>query len=246
MKSIIVWDLPTRVFHWVLAGSIILALIIIEDSGLLYAIHAICGVVALVLILFRLVWGMVGGEHARFTEFIAGWSTVRRYSLQLLRLAPPRHVGHNPLGGWAIVILIILTFLTAGTGVLVGGLWGSTTARAADGILELFGSLLQIMVFIHIAGVLIDWALTRDNLVAAMWHGRKRFADINPKADASSEAPLNTPRDALGDAPRDARGGSPWLAAIIVVPLIVFGGYVLTEIDLGQMLGTIRARPLGG
>lgn len=212
MKSIIVWDLPTRAFHWALAGSVILALVIIEDEGLAYSIHAILGVIALVLVLFRLVWGFAGGEYSRFTEFIAGWSTVRSYTLRLLRLAPPRHIGHNPLGGWAIVILIVLTLLTAVTGILTGGLLGSGAARAASDIHETFGSLLQFMVFIHIAGVLIDWALTRDNLVAAMWHGRKRIEDTSTAVSA--------------------RGGSVWLAAVIAAPLIVFGGYVVTQIDL--------------
>ncbi len=211
MKSIVVWDLPTRAFHWALAASVILALIIIEVKGLAYAIHAILGVAALVLVLFRLVWGFAGGEHARFTDFVVGWTTVRSHTLQLLRLAPPRHIGHNPLGGWAVVLLT-LTLLAATTGVLTGGLLGSATARAADGIHELFGSLLQLMVFIHIAGVIVDWVLTRDNIVAAMWHGRKRIEDTSSAVSA--------------------RGGSVLLAAVIAVPLIVFGGYVMTQIDL--------------
>ena len=217
MRSIIVWDLPTRAFHWALAASVILALVIIEDEGLAYAIHAILGVSALVLVLFRLVWGILGGEYARFSGFIAGWSTVRSYTLRLLRLAPPRHIGHNPLGGWAIVILIVLTLLTAATGVLTGGLLGGGAARAASDIHEAFGSLLQFMVFIHIAGVLVGWALTRDNLVAAMWHGRKRI-------DEASAA-------------RDARGGNIWLALVIAAPLLVFGGYVVAQIDLTEAPG---------
>ncbi len=212
MKSIVVWDLPTRAFHWVLAASVILALIIIEDKGLAYAIHAILGVAALVLVLFRLVWGFAGGEHTRFTDFVAGWTTVRSHTLQLLRLSPPRHIGHNPLGGWAVLVLLALTLLAATTGVLTGGLLGSATARAVDGIHELFGSLLQLMVFIHIAGVIVDWVLTRDNIVAAMWHGRKRIEDTSSAVSA--------------------RGGSVLLAAVIAVPLIVFGGYVMTQIDL--------------
>ena len=212
MKSIVVRDLPTRAFHWALAASVILALIIIEDEGWAYAIHAIVGVAALVLVLFRLVWGFAGGEHARFTDFVAGWTTVRSHTLQLLRLAPPRHIGHNPLGGWAVLVLLALTLLAATTGVLTGGLLGSATARAADGIHELFGSLLQLMVFIHIAGVIVDWVLTRDNIVAAMWHGRKRIEDTSSAVSA--------------------RGGSVLLAAAIAVPLIVFGGYMMTQIDL--------------
>lgn len=218
MKSIAVWDLPTRAFHWTLAASVILALIIIEDDGLAYAIHALLGVSALVLVLFRLVWGFIGGEHARFTKFIAGWSAVRSYTLRLLRLAPPRHIGHNPLGGWAVLALLALTLLTAGTGVLTGGLLGSGTARAVSDIHETFGSLLQFLVIIHIAGVLIHWALTRDNIVAAMWHGRKRIDEASAAVDA--------------------RGGSIWLAAVIAVPLLVFGGYVVSQIDLTEAPGS--------
>jgi cytochrome b len=218
MKSIDVWDLPTRVFHWALAASVILALIIIEDEGAAYAIHAILGVIALVLVLFRLVWGFVGGEHARFADFVAGWSTVRDHTLRLLRLAPPRHTGHNPLGGWAVLALLALTLLTAGTGVLTGGLLGGGTARAVSDIHETFGSLLQFLVFIHIAGALVDWVLTRDNIVAAMWHGRKKIDDTSTAVSA--------------------RGGSALLAAVIALPLIVFGGYVVTQIDLAAAPGS--------
>ncbi|MDH3739605.1 MAG: cytochrome b/b6 domain-containing protein [Alphaproteobacteria bacterium] len=217
MKTINVWDLPTRAFHWTLAGSIILALIIIGDEGVIYSIHALCGIVALVLVLFRLVWGFVGGEHARFTAFVAGWTAVRQYSLQLLRLAPPAHIGHNPLGGWAVFILLGLSFVAAGTGVLSGGFAGNAMAKAALGIHEGAGSLLQFMVFIHVAGVLVDWVLTRDNIVAAMWHGRKRIEET---------------REAV-----DARGGHVWLAVIIAAPLVAFGGYVVSQIDLTSAPG---------
>ncbi len=227
MKSTAVWDLPTRVCHWVLAGSVILALIITEDEGFLYAIHVILGVTALMLVLFRIGWGFVGGTHARFSEFVAGWSAVSRYFGQLLRLVPPRYIGHNPLGAWAVLVLLALTLLTAGTGVLAGGLAGAAMADAASDIHEAFASLLQIMVFIHIAGVLIDWALTRDNLVAAMWHGRKRFEE-------SGEAPVG---------PLDARGGSVWLAAVIAAPLVVLGGYVVGQIDLTQAPGESELEP---
>ena len=225
MKTVSVWDLPTRAFHWALAGSIILALIIIGKSGPLYTIHALCGVVALVLVLFRLVWGFVGGEHSRFRAFVVGWAAVRQYSLQLLRLAPPAHIGHNPLGGWAVLILLGLSFIAAGTGVLTGGLAGDFTAKAALGIHEGASSLLQFMVFIHIAGVLVDWFLTRDNIVAAMWHGRKRIEQASVAVDA--------------------RGGNVFLAAIIAIPLIVFGGYVISQIDLTSAPGASRSQSGG-
>jgi len=212
MRSINVWDLPTRLFHWTLAGSVILALIIIEDEGLAYTIHAILGVTALVLVLFRIVWGFAGNNYARFREFVVGWTPVRSYIGELLRLAPPRSVGHNPLGGWAVVVLLVLTFVTAISGAITGGLLGPAPAHSAKDLHEAIASLLQIMVFVHVAGVLIDWALTRDNLVAAMWHGRKQVA--------------------TDEAAADARGGSVWLAVAIAVPLLVLGGVILNQIDL--------------
>lgn len=212
MKSINVWDLPTRIFHWALAAAVILALIITDHDGPLYTIHALLGITALMLALFRLAWGFVGGEHARFRDFVAGWSAVREHVAGLLRLAPPRHIGHNALGGWAVLLLLALTLATAGTGILTGGLLDTATARAVRHLHEAFGSLLQLMVFIHIAGVVIDRILTRENIIAAMWHGRKQV-------EAASAAV-------------DARGGSVLLAAAIAVPLIVLGGFVATQVDL--------------
>lgn len=211
MLTIVVWDLPTRVLHWMLAGSVILALIITGDEGVAYTIHALLGVIALVLVLFRLVWGFVGGEHARFADFLAGWPAVRDYTSQLLRLAPPRHIGHNPLGGWAVILLLGLTLLTAASGALTGGLFGAALAVAAKDVHEAVASLLQFLVFIHVAGVFIDWLLTGDNLVAAMWHGRKRVEDT---------------------AAANARGGSAVLAAALAVPLIALGAFVVSRLDL--------------
>lgn len=217
MKSVIVWDLPTRIFHWALAVCVILALIISARSGPIYTAHAVLGVSALMLALFRLVWGIVGNSHARFGNFIAGWATVRDYTIQLAKLAPPRCLGHNPLGGWSVVVLLVLTLLVAGTGVVTGGAFGVDLARSVRGFHESAGSLLQFMIFVHVAGVAVDWLLTHDNILAAMWYGRKQVAESEPAGDAT--------------------GGSVWLAVAIAVPLLVLGGYLLTLIDLSSAPG---------
>ena len=114
----------------------------------------------------------------------------------------------------AVMILLLLTFVTAVTGVIRGGLIGGDWARSVSEFHEAVGSLLQFLVFVHIGGVLVDWALTRDNLIAAMWHGRKRI-------DEASAA-------------LDARGGGVWLATVIAVPLMFVGAYILTQIDLTE------------
>ncbi|MEK9662086.1 MAG: cytochrome b/b6 domain-containing protein, partial [Alphaproteobacteria bacterium] len=187
-----------------------------EEDGILYVVHVACGVGAGMIVLFRLAWGVVGNEHARFGDFVFGWRRVRNYAGELVRLRPPPFVGHNPLGGWMVVALLVVVGLCAFTGMEAGGLLGPGPAGVAEEVHEALGSLIQIMIFVHFAGVLVDWLLTGDNLIAAMISGRKRV-------------PGTRPGD--GAAPRDARGGNVWLALALAIPLVVFGGWLFATID---------------
>lgn len=214
--TIKVWDLATRVGHWLLALLVIVAVLTGEEHGILFVVHVACGTGAATIILFRLVWGVIGNEHARFADYIVGWRRVRAYIGQLLRLRPPHFLGHNPLGGWMVVALLAIVALTAFTGMVADGMLGPGVAGAAEEVHEALGSLIQIMILVHVAGVLVDWLLTGDNLIAAMINGRKRV----PVAQQDDTPP-----------PRDARGGSIWLALAVAVPLAVFGGWLFTTLD---------------
>ncbi|HKO07822.1 MAG TPA: cytochrome b/b6 domain-containing protein, partial [Alphaproteobacteria bacterium] len=120
MRMIKVWDLPTRLFHWALVASIVLAYFTSagRPHGLLFALHLTGGYVVVLLLLFRLGWGICGGEHARFASFLSGWAQVKQHASDLLRLAPERSLGHNAIGGWMIVLMLTTLLAIVLTGLL--------------------------------------------------------------------------------------------------------------------------------
>lgn len=178
-----VWDLPTRVFHWTLVACILIAWPTAADEGFLLRVHAIAGHGALALVAFRLVWGVIGSRHSRFGDFIRPWSEVRAYARRLAVLRPPAFTGHNPLGGWMIVLLLVMTAATALTGVL------SLSVHAFEDLHEGIANTLLILAGIHVLGVLVDWLLTGDNLVRAMVTGVKTPAVDRPVAPESPFVP---------------------------------------------------------
>ena len=219
MATIRVWDLPTRIGHWLLALLVIVAVLTGEERGVLYVLHLVSGIGAAMIVLFRLVWGVIGNEHARFADFVRGWATVRTYAVGLLQLRPRRFIGHNPVGGWMVLVLLAVVLLAALTGMAADGLFGPALARPVGGVHEALGSLIQVLVVVHVLGVLVDWFLTGDNLIAAMINGRKR---VEPMIVDESVATAS---------PRDARGGSIWLALVISVPLVLLGGWLYGQLD---------------
>jgi cytochrome b len=186
-----VWDLPTRAFHWTLVGLVVLGWITAEFEGAWFWTHLGVGYGVLALIVFRLAWGVLGTRHARFTDFVRPWPEVRDHGLALLRMSPPRHLGHNPLGGWMIVALLSLLFLLVATGLFAGDdgdtgplaslgarLAGSWLPDALGEVHEGLHAVLWGLVGMHVAGVVVDSLLGGENLVRAMWTGKKN----NPQA----------------------------------------------------------------
>jgi cytochrome b len=115
--TILVWDLPTRLFHWLAVALIAAAYATWRLNWMIW--HAWAGYALLALVLFRLLWGFFGGETARFKSFIAGPSTALHHLYQILRAAPERGVGHNPAGGWMVLLLIVLMLAQSLTGLYV-------------------------------------------------------------------------------------------------------------------------------
>ena len=105
-RSVEVWDFPTRVFHWILALLVVANFFTAEDDGALLAIHTYFGYLIGLLIILRVAWGLIGNRHARFRDFVKPWPETRDYLRQLLHLTPPRYAGHNPLGGWSVVLML--------------------------------------------------------------------------------------------------------------------------------------------
>lgn len=172
MKKILVWDVPTRLFHWLLTISFAGAFLT-SDSERQRDLHILFGVTMLALIAFRLVWGVVGTRYARFSSFAFGPGAVLRYLRDLVTLRGVRYLGHTPAGSWAIWVML-------GLGVLVGASGYAAQTGGPEWLEEAHEALAWTMlaaVVVHVAGVAISSALHRENLVAAMITGRKRGRD---------------------------------------------------------------------
>lgn len=180
--TVYVWDAPTRVFHWLLVSGFIAAWLTFDDNRFLY-VHVYAGYTFLGLLLFRLVWGMVGSRYARFRSFAYDWPSVWAYLRGLLTGEAERHLGHNPAGGWAIFLILILGFIVAVAGV---GTLGLEEGHGPLGRFEAFGLgelskevheigawTLLVVVGVHVAGVIVESLWHRENLVWAMISGHK-------------------------------------------------------------------------
>jgi cytochrome b len=169
-QSILVWDVPTRVFHWLLvicfAGAWLTS-----ESERLQMIHYAFGYSACALVLFRLIWGVVGTRYARFTQFLKGPAEMMKHAKGLLSSHAHSTVGHNPVGGIVMVGLMLLILLIGLTGYFsVKEFLGDLMGEAHEAI----SSLALAVVVIHIAAAIIMSVLQKENLVKAMVTGKKR------------------------------------------------------------------------
>ena len=171
-KPILVWDLPTRVFHWTMAASFAGAFLTAESERY-RDVHVSLGYTVLGLAAFRLLWGLVGTRYARFSSFAFGPRRVLRYLGSLLTRAPEHFPGHNPAGGWAIFALLGMALATAATGHAsfedIGGEWLKELHEGA-------AETMLVIVAVHVAGVVAGSLLHRENLAGAMLSGRKQGA----------------------------------------------------------------------
>jgi cytochrome b len=172
-RTLRVWDPLVRVGHWLLASSILFAWLTRHSPG---PWHEWLGYGALALVAVRLVWGWTGGAHARFSAFVRGPRTTLRYAHALLKGSEPASIGHNPLGGWMIVALLATVTLVCATGWLytTDRYWGVEWVETLHSMLT---DVLIVLIALHVAGVLHASWRHRENLVAAMFHGRKRVRD---------------------------------------------------------------------
>ncbi len=204
MKSVLVWDFPTRLFHWLLVVAIAAAYISGDTGGNWMVWHGRIGILIVGLISFRLVWGVAGSTYARFGTFVRGPATIKAY------LAGKWHgLGHNPLGALSVLGLLGLVALQAGTGLfaqnddtsfagpfyaLVSGPQGELATRLHHKVLDV----LLVLIGLHLLAILFYTHVRKDKLLKPMLTGRKEVA-----------------------AGESARGGGP-LAFIVAV--LVAGG----------------------
>jgi cytochrome b len=180
---VLIWDWPVRIGHWLLVGAFALAWITGESEEW-RLVHAFAGGTVVGVILFRLLWGLVGTRHARFASFVRGPQAALDYVLGLLRGKESQYAGHNAAGGWAIIALLALGLLTGASGWLIyqemGGEWLEDVHEAlATGTLAVAA--------VHVAGVVVSSLVHRENLVRAMLTG---FKHGQPDEAISGARPL--------------------------------------------------------
>ena len=164
-----VWDLPTRIFHWSLVASFATAFLT-SESEKLRDIHVLAGYSLAGLIVFRLLWGFVGGAHSRFADFLPTPRKVVDYIKSLMNGEPQHHVGHNPAGAVAIFALLGLGVASAASGWAV---YEDMGGNVMEELHEVASNGMMAVVVIHIAGVIVSSWLHRENLVRAMITGWK-------------------------------------------------------------------------
>lgn len=167
--KVLVWDMPVRLFHWLMvlcfAGAYLTA-----ETERFRLVHVTLGYTMAGLVAFRLVWGLMGTRYARFSSFVRGPRAVWRYLRSLPGGQPEHHVGHNPAGALAIVLILGLTAMVTSTG------WANYNELGGDWLEEtheVLANLMLLIVGVHVAGVVLSSWLHKENLVRAMVTGRK-------------------------------------------------------------------------
>lgn len=197
----LVWDLPIRLFHWSMAGLFGLMWFTGEQGGDWLRYHQLAGVAVATLLIFRLLWGVLGSETARFRRFLAGPQTVRRYLLG--ELSEAERPGHNPLGGWMVVIMLVALSVQVLSGLFAadvdsylydGPLARHVASEVAESITAWhkasFGVLLAL-VSLHLLAILTYRMVKKKNLVLPMITGYKAVeAQVQPLRFASHRLAL--------------------------------------------------------
>ncbi len=182
MKRILVWDVPTRVFHWTLAVAFALAWLT-SESDVWLSHHVFIGYLMLALLGFRMVWGFVGGAYARFGSFRFSPKTGLNYLREVLAGRAARHIGHNPAGSQAIYLLLLLLLVVGATGIvtlggdeqhgLASGWFAMASGRVLKKLHEAAATFMLLVVAGHVTGVLLESLQHKENLARSMLTGFK-------------------------------------------------------------------------
>ncbi len=171
MRQILVWDIPTRLFHGLLTTGIVCAFAFAQfagESSSLFPFHSMLGVVVGAILVFRIAWGMIGTRYARFTSFLFGPTNVIKYLKDALTGPGDRYVGHNPGSSYAIFLMLGLSLAVVTSGLLMSG--GN---EAAEEVHSLVAYALLGVIAVHVLGVILHTIRHRENIALSMLTGRK-------------------------------------------------------------------------
>lgn len=188
-----IWDLPVRLFHWLLVPLLAFSWWSAEQGRLDW--HRLSGYALLALVLFRMAWGLWGSDTARFVRFLRGPAGIGAYLKQLGGKAYAASVGHNPLGGWSVFAMLALLVVESALGLFAVDFDGIESGplaifvsfdagRLAAEMHELLFNVLLGLIGLHLAAIAFYALVKRDNLVGPMLTGNKAIAGATPPAMA--------------------------------------------------------------
>ncbi len=211
MKQLI-WDLPTRFFHWLLAISVILAFgfaQLTEKESPQFYLHVVFGVLAGILVIWRAIWGFIGSENVRWKNLLVRPSLVIDYVKQVASGHGVYHAGHNPAGAIAALGLLLLVVLTVATGLL------SPQAELFEELHESLPFALIGLAVVHVIGVIVATRMNKENYLLGMFSGKKRATETEAIAHAH-----------------------PLAASVMLVLVLGVWGYFIKGFDLQKALFT--------
>lgn len=196
MKKIRVWDLPVRLFHWILVLLIATAVITVNIGGNAMEWHFLAGYASLALILFRLIWGFVGSRYARFSDFFHGPGVIIAYLRDANNGMREKYYGHNPLGSLSVFALLGIVLMQAISGLFSnddiaseGPLFKFISKELSDQVTwfhkEVSGTLIYILVGLHVAAIAYYYFIKKNNLIKPMLTGDKLIEGDAPSANDS-------------------------------------------------------------
>ncbi len=183
----LIWDLPTRLFHWVLVLLLLTSWLSAEFGWM--RTHVLSGLTVLSLLLFRIVWGFIGSDSARFARFLKNPLAAIQHLLQLHRQREPdTETGHNAAGGWMVLFMLAVLLVQVATGlganddVLTEGPLARTVGKANSDWLthihHLNFVLIEIVVALHVLAIVTYRVLKGQNLLRPMITGKKRLPGV--------------------------------------------------------------------
>lgn len=194
--SVQVWDWPLRAFHWLLATDLVALFVTPELGGNWMEWHKRAGYFALGLLSFRIVWGFVGGQHARFAGFLRGPRAILAY----VRGGLARTAGHNPLGALSVLAMLAalsfqaITGLFANDDIMLEGpfaaMIGKETSDLVSGWHKFNGNVILALIALHLTSIAFYFAVKKRNLVTPMITGRDHVPGPAPRAAPAWLAPI--------------------------------------------------------
>lgn len=208
MRTTKIYDVPTRIFHWIFAGLFVFAFTIaqtVDDESKLFVYHMLAGLLLGFVVTMRLVWGVVGTRHARLSDFALAPREFFLYAKDVLSGGTRKWAGHNPASSWAALAMMALALALGATGLLM-----TTGAKETfEDVHEVLSKLFLITAGLHVAGVVFHMLRHRDGIAFSMLDGNKQ----------------GVPKEA--GIPRSRR-----LVGVVFVLLILgFSGYLARQYD---------------